>query len=194
MRYKKYTFQFPNFTKAAKSDADDATFFDCDFSAVQNINLSGFKSVVFSGWNTVLRPSSIIQITNCKSVRFENTPFQNEQSTLNITDAEFITFDRVTGTYKMKLQTQKCGEITYHESTLNFDTSNVHAKRFKIAGSQITQIKTLDFTGVTEEFQLNASNVFDLQEMILRPRVAMYIDSLYDAKKILQPITHFRER
>lgn len=192
MKYSKNTFIYPNFVKKVKNNTDSATFFDCDFSAVQTIDLSGFEFVVFSGWNTVLRPSSKIEITNCKSVLFENVPFQEELSTLNITDAGSITFDGVTSTYKMKLQTQNCGAITYRESTLNFDTSNVHAKRFEISRSQIARINTLDFTGITEQFQLNNSNVFDLKEMIINKNVKRYISSTYDAKQILDPITKER--
>jgi len=167
MKYQKYTFRYPNFTRLIKNNTDEAIFFDCDFSAVQNINLSGFKSVVFIGYNTIFRPQSKIEITNCKSIRFEKVTFQNEQSTLNITSAEFVTFDDVHSTYQMKLKTHKCGTVAYNGSELNFDTSNMHTKKFEICASQIARIKTLDLTGITEEFLLHTSNVFGLKEMII---------------------------
>lgn len=187
--YKQSRFQFPNFTKNAKSDTDTVRFFNCDFSAVQNINLSGFKSVIFIGYDTIFRPQSKIEITNCKSIRFEKVTFQNEQSTLNITSAEFVTFDNVHSTYQMKLKTHKCGTVTYNDSELNFDTSNMHTRKFEICASQIARIKTLDLTGITEELQIRCSNVFDLKEMNIKKGLKKYIDYMYGAREILEPIT-----
>jgi hypothetical protein len=191
--YKQSRFQFPNFTKNAKSDTDTVCFFNCDFSAVQNINLSGFKSVVFIGYDTIFRPQSKIQITDCDKIKFKQVIFESNQST-HITGAKSVMFDTIDFGSELKLQTQNCDYICCSNSTLNFDTSNMHAKEFRALRSEIARIKTLDLTGITKEVDILVSiNPTDLKEIILRPGISSSIT--FKGNHILESsIIRFQER
>jgi hypothetical protein len=193
MKYQKYTFRYPNFTKLIKNNTDEAIFFNCDFSAVQNINLSGFKSVIFIGYDTIFRPQSKIQITDCDKIKFKQIIFESNQST-HITGAKSVMFDTVDFGSELKLQTQNCDYICCSNSTLNFDTSNMHAKEFRALRSEIARIKTLDLTGITEEVDILVSiNPTDLKEIILRPGISSSIT--FKENHILESsIIRFQER
>ena len=197
MQYKDYTFKYPKLTRISKGATDEITFSNCDFQAVDNIKLSGFATVDFDGYRTFFRKPIKIEINNCKKVTFDKISFgigfSAKETTLIISDANIVQFRYLDTTKDMNLQTQNCGIIRYDISSLNFDTSKMNAKEFVLRGSQISSLKTLDLTGVTEKLKIYTTNVFDLQEMLIRPQVMLYIDECYDTKKILQPITRFQE-
>jgi len=198
MQYKDYTFQYPKLTRTAKAPTDKITFTNCDFCAVDNIKLSGFATVDFNGYRTFFRKPTKIEINNCKKVTFDkisfSIDFSAKETTLIINGADIVWFEYLDTTKDMNLQTQNCGVIQYDVSSLNFDTSKMNTKEFVLGGSQVSSLKKLDLTGVTEKLQIYTTNVFDLQEMLIRPQVELYIDSVYDTKRILQPITRFQER
>lgn len=167
---KEYAFRYPKLTLDAKNGktGDKLVFIDCDFSNVEDIKFSNFKTVTFNGFSTFFKPNTKIHITNCETVEFEEVSFDNSNIEIHINNANLITFSHTQDTRGMKLNTQKCGQIKYNYSSLNFDTSGIQTTEFELFDTQVTSVPQLNLNGISDKLEIGKLGIWDLQELLVR--------------------------
>ncbi len=191
--YQTYTFKYQNLTRTAKNPRDLCIFKDCDFRAISNIRLSGFEKVVFEGWRQFFRPGADIEIKDCKTIEFMQADFYEDEISLRITGADSIKMVEVAHLKSMNIQIENSDKFILRDSVLCFNTSNINVKQLWLSGSQI-DFKELDLTGVSEKLCVTSANVFDVQQMLIRPGIELFLDSGYRAKEKLQSVTRYQGR
>lgn len=190
--YKKYTFKYPNLTLNAGKPTDVCCFHDCNLRAVNDIKLSGFKQVSFSGYSSYLNPLAKIEISNCDTVQFKNTDFLHSRIQLIIKNAHIIIFESVDYTNNLDLQIQNSGTIRYDNSMLRFDTSKIQAKEFHFSGAQL-DFPTMNLTGVSK-LTVNNTNIFNVQDVILKRGTDVFISCCYGGEEKLKQAIRYQGR
>lgn len=190
--YKNYTFKYPKLTLNAAASSDICNFYNCNLRAVTDIKLSGFKEVSFAGYTAALNPLAKIEISNCNTVKFENTDFMHSRVQLIIKNAHIIIFERVDYTDNLDLQIQNSGTIRYGNSMLRFDTSKIQAKEFYFSGAQL-DFPTMNLTGVSKLTVIN-TNIFNVQDVILKRGTDVFISCCYGGEEKLKQAIRYQGR
>lgn len=191
--YIEHTFKYPKLTRTAKNPRDLCIFMDCDFRAISNIRLSGFEKVVFEGWRQFFRPGVRIEIKDCKNFEFRKADFYDNEISLHITGADSIKMMEVAHLRSMNIQIENSDNFILRNSTLCFNTSNINVKYLWLGGSQI-DLKELDLTGVSEKLAVTSANVFDVQQMLIRPGIKLVIETCSQDKQKLQSVIRYQGR
>lgn len=191
--YQTYTFKYQDLTLNAENSEDSCIFKDCDFRAISNIRLSGFEKVVFDGYLQFFRPGVRIEIKNCKNFEFRKADFYDNKISLRITGADSIKMVEVAHLKSMNIQIENSDKFILRDSTLCFNTSNINVKYLKLGHSQI-DFKELDLTGVSEKLDITIANVFDVQQMLIRPGIELFIKTCSQDKQKLQSVIRYQCR
>ena len=191
--YQTYTFKYENLTRNAENPHDLCIFKDCDFRAISNIRLSGFEKVVFDGYLQSFRPEVGIEIKDCKNVEFRKADFYDNKISLRITGAGSIKMEKVCHLKSMNIQIENSNKFILRDSTLCFNTSKINVKCLWLGRSQI-DFKELDLTGVSEKLGVTSANVFDVQQMLIRPGIELFIETCSQDKQKLQSVIRYQGR
>jgi hypothetical protein len=93
----------------------------------------------------------------------------------------------------MNIQIENSNNFILRDSTLCFNTSNINVKYLWLGGSQI-DFKELDLTGVSEKLAVTSANVFDVQQMLIRPGIKLVIETCSQDKQKLQSVIRYQGR